>query len=226
MLSSSLKTGKSAFEQVYQTDIFSYFRQHPEQSILFSRFMEQTTQTWLAEAEVEKYYYFSGHLIDIGGNTGALSGLLLQQFPELKATVFDLKQAMIGAETVLSTAGVSNRCHLKSGSFFEPETIPKDGDIYLISRVLLNWNDEKAVEILKNCRQVMPTQSKLLILDFILPDFASTSELLASLNLWVMFNARFRKQAEFKQLVEQAGFRSLRWIDIDGMKFFLEASPV
>ena len=224
-LFNSLETGKSAFEQVYQTDIFSYFSQHPEQNSLFSRFMEQTTQTWLAQAELGKHYNFSGHLIDIGGNTGALSALLLQQFPKLQATVFDLEQAMIGADTILSTAGVSDRCRLVSGSFFEPQTIPKDGDIYLFSRVLLNWNDEKAVEILKNCRSVMPPDSKLLILDFVLSDSPLTSQLLASLNLWVMFNARFRKQAEFKRLVEQAGFRYLRWIEIDNMKFFLEASP-
>lgn len=224
-LTNSLRTGKTAFEQVYEQDIFSYFRQNSEQNLLFNRFMEQTTQAWLATLEVEKNYKFSGHVIDIGGNIGALSALLLQQFPELQATVFDLEQAMVGAENLLSNAGVSERCSLVTGSFFEPETIPKNGDIYLISRVLLNWNDEKVKQILKNCYNVMPSESKLLILDFILFDTISTSELLASLNLWVMFGAIFRRKHEFEQLLQESGFTSLRWIHLNEMIFFLEAIP-
>ena len=71
----------------------------------------------------------------------------------------------------------------------------------------------------------MPSESKLLILDFILFDTISTSELLASLNLWVMFGARFRRKHEFEQLLQESGFTSLRWIHLNEMIFFLEAIP-
>ena len=219
-LQHSLQTGQVAFEQAHKMDIYDYFSQHPEKNTYFNNYMEQTTHLWLSK--VGQYYEFSGHLIDIGGNKGALTALLLQQFPELQATLFDLEQAMKQADELLSVAGVSDRCQVVAGNFFEPETIPQDGDIYLISRVLLNWNDDQVVEILQNCRQVMPQHSKLLILDILLD--SSTAGLLAGLNLWVMFGARSRTQTEFEQLVQQAGFTELRWIDMD-MAFLLEASP-
>lgn len=221
----TLQTGKPGFEQVYHTDIYQFQGQHPEKLAHFNRYMQQTTANWLTE--VVEYYSFSGHVVDIGGNTGALMALLLQRFPDLQGTVFDLKQAVEQTPQVLSAAGVSERCQIATGSFFEPETIPKDGTIYLISRVLLNWSDRKAVEILKNCQLAMPKQSKLLILDFVLSDSnsVSTLPLLHSLHLGIMFGARTRKQYEFEELLRDAGYVQLHWIEVNETTFLLEASP-
>lgn len=220
----TLQTGQPAFAQVYGQEIYQHLAQHPQKMDYFNRYMEQTTQRWLAD--VGKHYPFAGHLVDIGGNQGTLTALLLQQFPTLEATIFDLEQATVGIKDKFVAAGVNERCRIVTGSFFAPETIPATGDIYLISRVLLNWSDEQVVEILQNCRRMMPTQSKLLILDFALRDAPIAPALLQSLHLWVMFGARFRKRAEFEQLAQQAGFTQLRWIDIGGTLFLLEASPV
>jgi hypothetical protein len=221
----TLKTGYPAFNQVYQMDIYQYQGQHPEKLTYFNRYMQQTTTTWLTQ--VVERYEFMGHVVDIGGNTGALMALLLQRFSKLQGTVFDLEQAVCQTHAVLSAAGVNERCQVVTGSFFEPATIPNDGTIYLISRVLLNWSDEKAIEILKNCRAAMPAQSKLLILDFVLSDSnaSSTIPLLHSLHLGVMFGARTRKKAEFRFLLQAAGFAESRWIDINETTFLLESSP-
>ncbi|MFM6003128.1 MAG: methyltransferase, partial [Sphaerospermopsis kisseleviana] len=221
----TLQTGQAGFRQVYQMDIYQYQGQHPEKLAYFNRYMQQTTTAWLTQ--VVDYYDFSGHVIDVGGNTGALIALLLQKFPELKGTVFDLEQAVGQAHAVLSAAGVSERCQVITGSFFEAATIPTDGTLYLISRVLLNWTDQRAIEILQNCRAAMPAQSKLLILDFVLSasNTISTMPLLHSLHLGIMFGARTRQRHEFEQLVEAAGFTALRWISINATTFLLECSP-
>jgi hypothetical protein len=220
----TLQTGHPGFNQVYQMDIYQYQGQHSEKLAYFNRYMQQTTTTWLTQ--VVEYYDFSGHVVDIGGNTGALMALLLRRFPELQGTVFDLEQAVCQTNAVLCAAGVNERCQVLTGSFFEASTIPTHGTIYLISRVLLNWSDEKVVEILKNCRAAMPSHSKLLILDFVLSDSNSNSTipLLHSLHLGIMFGARTRKQTEFEQLVQAAGFTELRWIHVNETTFLLEAS--
>ena len=221
----TLQTGQPGFQQVYQMDIYQYQGQHPEKLAYFNRYMQQTTTDWLMQ--VVEYYDFSGHVIDMGGNAGALMVLLLQRFPELKGTVFDLEQAVGQTHTVLSAAGVSQRCRVVTGSFFEAATIPTDGTLYLISRVLLNWNDQQAIEILQNCRAAMPEQSKLLILDFVLSaaNAISTMPLLHSLHLGIMFGARTRQGSEFEQLVKVGGFTELRWITINDTTFLLEATP-
>lgn len=105
---------------------------------------------------------------------------------------------MVGVENFLLNVGVSECCFLVIGSFFELEIIFKNGDIYLIFCVLLNWNDEKVKEIFKNCYNVMLLESKLLILDFILFDIILILELLVSFNLWVMFGVRFCRKYEFE----------------------------
>jgi hypothetical protein len=219
----SLQTGKVAFEQAYQTDFFSYLKQHPDKETSFNRFMEQTTQEWLSI--IGHHYEFAGHVIDIGGNTGALTALLLQQNPDLRATLFDVEHVVSQSESVLAAAGVAERCQVVAGNFFEPTTIPTNGDIYLISRVLLNWNDDQVMTILQNCHACMPPHSKLLILDFVLTEHSPLPLLLNSLHLWVMFGARFRRQSTFEQFVQQAGFTHLRWITVNEMLFLLEARP-
>lgn len=226
-LQQSLQTGQSAFSQVYGMNYYEYFGQHPEKSHYFNRYMEQTTEKWLADAK--GHYPFAGHLVDMGGNNGAFTARVLQHHPELTATLFDLEQALIQADEVLSKAGVQDRCQIIAGDFFQPQTIPSTGDIYLFSRVLFNWRDEQVVQILNHCHQVMPKTSKLLILEFIQPDAPSLPAWLGSLNLWVMFGARSRTQADYEQLLTQAGFETLRWIACPNEEmnlFFLEARPV
>lgn len=223
-LADSIKTGKAAFNKVYGKNIYDYLSEHPEKNAYFNRYMEQTTAAWLAE--VGKYYQFTGHLIDLGGNKGALTAMLLKQFPNLQATLFDLKQTTWEAPPILEAAGVTARCHIVAGSFFEVDSIPKNGDIYLFSRVLLNWNDEEVINILQNCRQAMPKQAKLLLLDFVITEDINVESCLGSLNLLVMFGSRTRTQKEFENLFKTAGFGAFNWIDTGNNLFFLEANPI
>jgi ubiquinone/menaquinone biosynthesis C-methylase UbiE len=226
-LQQSLQTGQSAFIQVHGMNFYEYIRQYPEKNHYFNHYMEQTTEKWLAD--VKGHYLFAGHLVDMGGNQGALTALILQHYPELTATLFDLKQALLQADEVLSNAGVRDRCQIVEGDFFQPQTIPQQGDIYLFSRVLFNWSDEQVVQILSHCRQAMPKTSQLLILEFIQPDTPFLPTWLTYLNLWVMFGARIRTQTNYDILLTRAGFETLRWMPCSDKAmnlFFLEARPI
>jgi len=226
-LHQGLTTGQVPFQAAYGSDIFPWLANHPYSNRQFNRFMETTVERWLAATG--DCYPFAGHLVDLGGNTGALTALLLTQFPTLRATLFDLEQALDGAPARLAAAGVAARCTLVAGSFFEPATIPTDGDLYLFSRVLLNWSDAQAVAILTNCRRVMPPAARLLILDFVRPEPTPPGLLFGSLNLWVMFGARSRTREEFAALLAAAGFVAPRWMAVGAEPgsplFLLEARP-
>lgn len=209
-LQQSLQGGQSAFFQMYGMNFYQYARQHPEKNQHFNRYMAQTTEKWLADAR--GHYPFAGHLVDMGGNNGAFTALVLQHHPELTATLFDLEQALIEADEVLTKAGVRQRCHIVAGDFFQSDTIPANGDIYLFSRVLFNWSDEEVVQILRHCRQAMADHAKLLILEFIRPDQPTLPDWLGSLNLWVMFGARERTQSDYEALLREAGFEPQQWL--------------
>ncbi len=225
-LQQSLHSGQSAFFLAHGLNFYDYARQHPEKNQHFNRYMQQTTAKWLADAR--GHYPFAGHLVDMGGNNGAFTALVLQHHPELTATLFDLQQALLQADEVLSSAGVRERCQIVAGDFFQPATIPPQGDIYLFSRVLFNWSDAQVVQILSNCRQAMPQIAKLLILEFIQPEQPSLPAWLGSLNLWVMFGARSRTRTDYEALLAQAGFSAPRWLPCpnEAMNLlFLEACP-
>jgi hypothetical protein len=92
----------------------------------------------------------------------ATQSAILTKYPQLQAIIFDQAHVVNGAENILTAAGVSHRVQLRGGDFFA--SVPSHGDLYIISRVLLNWEDEYALKILKNCRAAMsPSAYTLLV---------------------------------------------------------------
>src|ERR1700745_1260308 len=86
---------------------------------------------------------------------------------------------------------ILSRCKLIEGDFFK--SIPAvNADGYIIKNVLLNWDDESATVILKNCLQAIRTTSlndakrknaiRLLVIDTIMPE--SKNRLLGNLQTY------------------------------------------
>ena len=59
----------------------------------------------------------------------------------MPAILVDREDVVVGANQVLEVAGVVDRCQIVGENFFD--SLPRDRDIYLLSRVLLNteWSD-------------------------------------------------------------------------------------
>lgn len=54
----------------------------------------------------------------------------------MPAILVDREDVVVGANQVLEVAGVVDRCQIVGENFFD--SLPRDRDIYLLSRVLLN----------------------------------------------------------------------------------------
>ena len=101
-------------------------------------------------------------LIDVGGGQGIAIASLLGNNPQMRGCLYEQSSVIEGAKTVLETQGVINRCDLISGDFLE--SIPKGYDAYLLKHVLNDWENEKALTILRNCRASIAKHGKLLII--------------------------------------------------------------
>lgn len=224
----SVQTGKAAFDHTFQKSLYEYLRENAEANTNFNRWMEETTRDWLLPAlEIYNFSKFT-RFVDIGGSTGVLTTTLLTKYPNLQAIIFDQPHVVSGARKILESAGVSDRCQMIGGDFFE--SIPTDGDLYIISRVLLNWDDDHALKILKNCRVAMAHSAKLLLMDFVLPNQEVTAaELLSSLHLLVLGGHLMRTEDEYYTLLSKAGFQAPKLIqtgDTTGNTIsFIEAVP-
>lgn len=89
--------------------------------------------------------------VDVGGNGGAMVAALLRAHDHLRATLVDLPAIAQSAEKNLAEAGLADRCQVAAGNFFDP--LPNGADVYLLSAILADWDDDDAVAILRRCAE-------------------------------------------------------------------------
>lgn len=224
-LMQSVKTGEIAFDSYFGADIWKYFSQHPEDAAVFNDSMSGMTAA--ANEAIMSVYDFSPFktIIDIGGGHGGLITSILKQNPEAKGVLFDAPQVIEGARQKLEANGVAGRCDAVAGDFFK--AVPEGGDVYVMKWIIHDWEDEKAITILKNCRRHMQPNGRLIILDCVVPendepDFSKTFDL----NMMVMTGGKERTAAEFEQLLAAAGFKLVRVIPTDVPTSIVEAQPI
>jgi len=208
LLEHSIRTGRPAFDKYFGTPLYQYFANDPELSAQFNAAMHEESRT--AAGAVAEHYDFSpfGVVTDIGGGDGTLITTILKHNPGLNGVVFDTAEGAAQAAGTVRAAGLGRRCTIATGDFFD--TIPAGSDLYLLKSTIHNWNDERAVTILRNCRAAMSDHGRLLIIDVVLPDRAApdSAELdpyIKDLQMLVLVGGQERTRAEFDQLCAQAG---------------------
>jgi len=221
----SLKTGDIAFDNFFGVDVWKYFQQNPEDAAVFNNSMSNMTAA--TNEAITSVYDFSGFetLVDVGGGHGGLITEILKSNPKLKGVLFDADEVIQGARLKLDAAGLTDRCETVAGDFFN--SVPAGGDAYIMKWIIHDWNDEKAITILRNCRNQMSQNAKLIVVDCVVPetdepDFSKFIDL----NMLVMTGGKERTAKEFDQLLGAAGFKLLRVIPTDLPTAIVEAQPV
>lgn len=205
----SVQTGESATRFLYgEENSFTYFAQHPDIGTMMNAGLAALGRL-RADAVVSAYPFpASGTLVDVGGGRGQLLATLLRAYPGLHGILFDQLHVVTEAESLLATAGVTDRCRVLAGDMFAD--IPSNGDIYLLMNVLHDWDDAQALTILTTCHHAMPSHATLLIIEQVLPSqvtpsTATRAQTLADLNMLVRTGGRERTVTEFRSLLEAAG---------------------
>ncbi|MDX1650481.1 MAG: methyltransferase, partial [Myxococcota bacterium] len=149
-------------------DPFELMEAHPEDRDHFDRSMLQLTRG--VAAALPAAWDFDGveSVVDVGGGLGALLPPLLRAHPGMRGTVFDLPHCAEGARALLAAEGLADRCAFVGGDFFE--AVPAGADVYLLKSVIHDWDDARARRILTRCREAMRPDSRLLVLEWIVPE--------------------------------------------------------
>jgi hypothetical protein len=174
-------------------------------------------------------YDFSGarHVVDVGGGHGRLLSAVLQANPGLRGTLFDLPRVVVGAPPVLAEAGVAARCEILGGDMFA--AVPPGADLYLLSHIIHDWDDDKAAAILANCNAAMAAGGKVVLVEMVLPDRiepgpAAQADMMNDLNMLVRDGGKERTEAEFAALFAAAGLQLSRVIKTAVGRSVLEAT--
>ncbi|MFT5303143.1 MAG: hypothetical protein ACI814_003962 [Mariniblastus sp.] len=201
----SIRTGEIAFDKVFGKPIFDYLGEHPDKARIFDAAMVGIHGR---ESDViAKSYDFSGVNVvaDIGGGNGSQMIGLLQEHPSLKGIVFDLPHVIERARENIEAACLSDRCELVSGNFFE--SIPSGADIYMMRHIIHDWHEDKALAILKNCHTAMSNESKLLVVESVIPTGNEPfGGKFLDLVMLLIPGGRERTEVEYRSLFSEAAF--------------------
>jgi hypothetical protein len=221
----SITTGDAAFDDLHGQNVWQFRSEHPEAGRVFDQAMQANTAASV-QAVVKAYHFaHAQHVVDVGGGSGVLMTAVLAGNPSLRGTLFDRAQAIPRGIKQLAEAGLLDRCAAIAGDFFE--FVPPGGDLYLLQRVLHDWDDDTAAQILANCRRAMQTSHSLVLIERVLPTGTPPLEAaLIDLTMLVVNGGRERTESEFRALLELAGFRLTAITPTDSGLSLIQASAV
>jgi len=212
-LFNSLTENRTPFQHIHGTRFFDYLEEHPDQGAVFQSSMSSRSRHE-AEAVVESYSFSPyRRIIDIGGGDGTLLGRILAATPTAQGILFDRPDAVARAIAHLGRVAVTGSWQVVEGDFFE--CVPPRGDLYILSRVLHDWNDDDATIILVKCRQAMASNSTLILIETPLPQLAveQPAAIRMDLHMLALFEGgRERTMAEYSELLDAAGLRFVQTV--------------
>ena len=225
----SVRTGKTALDEVYGKPIFEYLKDNPQEAQFFNDAM--TSLSMMDSPSVADAYSFAefGSIVDVAGGHGLLLATILQRNPRLKGTLFDEPHVIEGAKNG-PLKPVLDRCTFTSGDMFA--SVPAGADAYIMKHIIHDWPDEQCIKLLKVCRKAvnpgLPAGAggKLLVVDHVIQpgnDFHPGKFL--DLSMLIFPGGMERTEKQFRDLFAAAGWRLNRIIPTPAGEFIVEGLP-
>ena len=200
----TFRTGAPAFPRVYGQPMFDWLAEHPEESAMFDAAMAGGSVRRSARL-VSRDWSSVKTVVDVGGGTAGTLIRILQAHPHLHGTVVDLPHVRDGALTAIEAAGLRDRCTFATGDFFE--AVPPEGDVYVLSAILHDWDDAAAEEILRTVRTAMRPGARLVLAESVVrPGNEPDEAKLLDLHMLVGLGGRERTEEQWRTLLGRTGF--------------------
>jgi len=201
----SVQTGDDGFKKALGKPVFEYLIDNAEEGKIFDRMM--TDIHGGETAPMVDTYDFSvfNTIVDIGGGNGDLISAVLKKNPKVKGILFDLPEVTSRSQSNITARGLSERCKLDSGNFFE--SVSKGGDAYIMRHILHDWSDADAVTILNNCRKAMNPGAKILVVEAVIQDGNEPSPFKLLDLTMLLIGGKERTSKQFESLFSQAGLK-------------------
>jgi C-methyltransferase len=221
---SMVRDGRSGVEAAFGEEFFDFVNRAPAVADAFNRAMAAgaTVQALALSTGLE----WSGvsTVCDVGGGTGAALEYLLAANPGLHGVLFDLPDVVARAVEGLRRGPLAARCTVEGGSFFDD--VPRGCDRYLCLAIVHDWDDDRAVDLLRTVGRAMQPDAELVVVETVLGrrprgDFADASHLL----MRVLASGRERSADELTDLLERAGLRLTQQVPLATGFFAFVSSP-
>ncbi len=220
----TVRTGETAYHHLHGMGHFDHMATDPQEAAVFNAAMAEGTRRYgnsFASLDLEG----RSVAVDVGGGRGELLAMLLADRPSLKGVLYDLPQGVAEAGPFLASRGLTDRVRIETGSMFE--SVPRGGDLYILSRILHDWPDDRAALVLRNCRKAIPDHGVLLIREGVVPagDAPSPTKEMDLVMLF-MLGGQERTEREWRDLLGRSGFEIARIHRTGSPLDVIEARPV
>jgi C-methyltransferase len=221
----TVRTGKPSSNKALGMEGFDYLRGDPDEARIFDDAM--TALSSLSASDIATAYDFGqwGSLMDIGGGQGLLLAEILRVHKTLRGVLTDQEYVIDRARaSSMPLMQFSDRVRFQSADMFRE--VPGGCRAYLMKNVIHDWDDESASRILKNCRDSIPHDGVLLLIEYSLDEIDSAPLAQAvDLIMMTLTGGRERTFPEFRALLSGAHFQINRVIPVTGYMQIIEAFP-
>jgi hypothetical protein len=213
-------TGEPEFERVYGMGFYEYLAQNPEANDWWARGM--LSQGTTEDAAIVSCYNFGQfrQIVDVAGGRGGFLAEVLKAYPTVRGVLYDHPE-VVKEPTALMAAGLMDRCEVIGGNFLE--SVPSGADAYIAKRILMDWDDEHVVTLLRMCREAMVEHGRVITINVVMPPGNQPHPgKIIDLFLMVQLRGRERTEQEFRELYQRAGLRLTKIVPTPSMLSLVE----
>jgi hypothetical protein len=206
--------------------MFGQLRRNRDQGLMFDDAMTALTALWAPKIAAAYEFAPWGSVMDVGGGNGLLLAEILKMHPELRGVLAEQPELLERtSQREFFSGELASRVRFESCDFFQG--IPVGCRAYLLKMVIHDWEDERALQILVNCRRAVPKDGVLLLIKYQLggPNTASLGKTVDIFMLAVT-GGKERTIEQHKNLFASAGFCLRRTIPVSDELMIFEALPV
>ncbi|WP_394845475.1 hypothetical protein LZC95_51645 [Pendulispora brunnea] len=221
----TVQTGETAFDRVHGMSLWSWLRKNPQEASDFNGYMQEVTE--VAAPAIAMGYPFSEirTLCDVGGGRGTLLAGILEANPNLRGILADAPTVLEDARAFLTERGVIDRIERIPTDFFE--RVPEGADAYLLKDILHDWDDIRAIQVLRNIRRAAKPDARVLIVEIMVePHDTEFLGTMIDVLMMTVCGGRQRSRDDFRNLFDAAGFRLSRVVKIAHLMSVVEGIAI
>ncbi|KAG6852088.1 hypothetical protein C0991_003244 [Blastosporella zonata] len=190
-------------------------------------------------------------IVDVGGGVGSESLPVARSFPALKIVIQDLASVIKDAKPIWEQNLPKYPIALEVQDFFKPQPTKRDVSVFLLKQILHDWSDEYCVQILTQLRAVARKDTKLLLIESLIPfacedpngakgipgsvpneapkpllaNFGAVNEMgyNADIDMFLLFNSQERTIYHIDELLLSTGWKVQKVYRQDGDSTFLQS---
>jgi hypothetical protein len=226
-LSHTVKTGKAAFDEVYNINLWGWLGRNQDKSRQFNDAMNEFSAT-LGPTIVDSYQEFGnyGVIADLGGGTGTYLANILEKYPSAGRGVLVDQDSVIAeakARPELGPLVEAGRLDFFPGDFFAE--VPTGVDLYVAKQITHSWSDERLISLLKRCRDASPT-ARIAAAELVYRPGVGRFVKNFDMMMLVTMAGFLRTDEEYAEVFRQAGYELRRVVPTGTPFSIIEAVPV